>query len=422
MPPKGTVATHTSGQGSTTSDPFLHGSEGSTPESTGTNEEGVWKRQGRLRAQARESPRAPTLTHARTTPPSTKHISTAQHTKQSPAGQRGQGKTAQAHQRANNLFTVVSQATHPTPTVAPEPLPEVGRGPSGAADASASDSDDNNSDDQDQAAAEQEHDYTSVRETWEARETEAAVDEARRKPSALELRKDRDAIATLSELGNKYFGKVKDLRHMTDDDLYQAAITIAVAMGYTEDHVYVPEVKYKFLDVIASMLDQHGASPSMITNVVLKTAKTPDHHIVLDYVHAILHMISNEEIAPRVPTSLQSARMPWPLTPSRVPDYTGSKHYEGANEAGAPARVENIQGDNKPSTSRRPPDPCLSVHAGTGSPDMNKLTHPSASEESVTSGTPRTAQHMNISIKRMSTKNKTPRDIWRMRSRTTSPP
>ena len=75
--------------------------------------------------------------------------------------------------------------------------------------------------------------------------------------------------------------------------------------------------------------------------------------------------------------------MPWPLPSTRVPEYTGSKHYEGANEAGAPARVENIQGDNKPSTSRRPPDPCLSVHAGTGSPDMNKLTHPSASEESV---------------------------------------
>jgi hypothetical protein len=176
MPPKGTVATYTSGQGSTTSDPFLHGSEGSTPESTGTNEEGVWKRQGRLRAQARESPRAPTLTHARASPPSTKHISTAQHTKQSPAGQRGQGKTVQAHQRASDPSTVASQVKHPTSTVAPEPLPEVGRGPSGAADASASDSDDKNSDDQDQAAAEQEHDYTSVRETWEARETEAAVD------------------------------------------------------------------------------------------------------------------------------------------------------------------------------------------------------------------------------------------------------
>jgi uncharacterized protein (DUF2236 family) len=151
-----------------------------------------------------------------------------------------------------------------------------------------------------------------VRESWEARETEAAVDEARRKPSALELRKDRDAIATLSELGNKYFGKVKDLRHMTDDDLYQAAVTIAVALGYTEDHVYVPVVKYKFLDMIASMLDQQGASPSTITNVVHKTAKLPDHHTVLDYVHAILHLISTEEIAPRtnedVPTSLPTER------------------------------------------------------------------------------------------------------------------
>ena len=224
----------------------------------------MWKRQGRLRAQARESPRAPTLTHARASPPSTKHISTAQHTKQSPAGQRGQGKTAQAHQRASDPNTVASQAKHPTSTVAPEPLPEVGRGPSSAADAGASDSDDNNSDDQDQAAAEQEHDYTSVRETWEARETEAAVDEARRKPSALELRKDRDAIATLSELGNKYFGKVKDLRHMTDDDLYQAAITIAVALGYSEDHISIPLTKYWFLEDVASMLERQDASPGVI--------------------------------------------------------------------------------------------------------------------------------------------------------------
>ena len=343
----------------------------------------MWKRQGRLRAQARESPRAPTLTHARATPPSTKHISTAQHTKQSPAGQRGQGKTAQAHQRASDLFTVVSQAKHPTPTVAPEPLPEAGRGPSGAADASASDSDNNNSDDQDQAAAEQEHDYTSVRETWEARETEAAVDEARRKPSALELRKDRDAIATLSELGNKYFGKVKDLRHMTDDDLYQAAITIAVAMGYTEDHVYVPEVKYKFLDVIASMLDQQGASPSMIVNVVLKTAKSPDHHTVLDYVHAILHMISTEEIAPRgVPTSLQSERLPMP----------GSMHFEGEDAARSPARAGSSGGNELPKPSR-PADTCSSGNAGTGSSDMNELTRPSASEESVTSRDKRSAPH-----------------------------
>ena len=133
MPPKGTVHTHTSGQGSTTSDPFLHGSEGLSPETTSTNEENVWKRQGRLRAQARESPRAPTLTHARATPPSAKHKSTAQHTKQSPAGQREQAKAAQAHQRASDPNTVVSQANQPSSNVAPEPLPEVGRGPSSAA-------------------------------------------------------------------------------------------------------------------------------------------------------------------------------------------------------------------------------------------------------------------------------------------------
>ena len=71
--------------------------------------------------------------------------------------------------------------------------------------------------------------------------------------------------------------------------------------------------------------------------------------------------------------------------PSAPPPYTGSKHYEGVAMAGSPARVVNIQGDNELPTSSGPTDPCLSVHAGTGSPDMNELTRPSASEESVTS-------------------------------------
>ena len=89
----------------------------------------------------------------------------------------------------------------------------------------------------------------------------------------------------------------------------------------------------------------------------------------------------------------QMPSMPWPLPSTQVPGYTGSKLYEGANEAGAPARVEDIQGDSKSSTSRRPADTCLSGNAGTGSPDMNKQLRPSASEESVTSRNKRSASH-----------------------------
>ena len=45
----------------------------------------------------------------------------------------------------------------------------------------------------------------------------------------------------------------------------------------------------------------------------------------------------------------------------------------------------SFQGGNELPKSSGPTDPCLSVHAGTGSPDMNEPTRPSASEESVTS-------------------------------------
>ena len=51
MPPKGIEATHTSGGRTATPDPFLHGSEGLSPETTSTKEENVWLRQGRARAQ-----------------------------------------------------------------------------------------------------------------------------------------------------------------------------------------------------------------------------------------------------------------------------------------------------------------------------------------------------------------------------------
>ena len=232
MPQKGIEATPTSGGRSATPDPFLHGSDRLSPATTSNEEDNVWLRQGRARAQTRESTRATRLTHPHTTPPSNKQNSTAQHTEPSPAAQRGQTKTAQAQQRANGPVTVASQVRRPSSNVAPEPLPEVGPVPSSTTDAGAPDSTTDDNKDQEQAAAEQEHDYASVRGTWEARETEAAVDEARRETSSLELRKDRDVIASLSQPATRYFGNVKGLRKETDDSLYQAAVTIAVALDH----------------------------------------------------------------------------------------------------------------------------------------------------------------------------------------------
>ena len=135
-----------------------------------------------------------------------------------------------------------------------------------------------NDDKQEQAEAEQAHDYASVREAWEAREAEAAVDEARRETSPLELRKDRDVIANLSQLVQKYFANVKGLRMETEDVLYQAAVTIAVTLGYTEDHISVPPTKYEFLEDMASMLEQQEASPIVIDMLLQTTAKRPDFY------------------------------------------------------------------------------------------------------------------------------------------------
>jgi hypothetical protein len=139
-----------------------------------------------------------------------------------------------------------------------------------------------------------------VREAWEAREAEAAVDEARRETSPLELRKDRDVIANLSQLVQKFFANVKGLRMETEDVLYQAAVTIAVTLGYTEDHISVPPTKYEFLEDMASMLEQQDASPSVINMLLQTTAKRLDFYTIHDYVHAILHLISTEEIEPRL--------------------------------------------------------------------------------------------------------------------------
>jgi hypothetical protein len=89
----------------------------------------------------------------------------------------------------------------------------------------------------------------------------------------------------------------------------------------------------------------------------------------------------------------QMPSMPWPLPFPQVLGFTGAKLYEGEDAARSPARVEDIQGGSKPSTSRRPADTCSSGNAGTGSPDMNKQPRPSASEESVTSRNKRSASH-----------------------------
>ena len=71
----------------------------SQPATTSNEEDNVWLRQGRARAQTRESTRATRLTHPHTTPPNNKQNSTAQHTEPSPAAQRAKASAAQAQQR-----------------------------------------------------------------------------------------------------------------------------------------------------------------------------------------------------------------------------------------------------------------------------------------------------------------------------------
>ena len=137
---------------------------------------------------------------------------------------------------------------HPSSNFAPEPLPEGDANPSSTDATGAPDSSNDGSDNkQEHAAAEPAYNYASVHEACEAREAEAAVDEARRETSPLELRKDRDVLANLSPRVQKSFANVKGMRVETEDSLYQAAITVAVALGYSEDHISIPHTKYEFL-------------------------------------------------------------------------------------------------------------------------------------------------------------------------------
>ena len=170
------------------------------------------------------------------------------------------------------------------------------------------------------------------------------------------------------------------MRVETEDVLYQATTTIAVALGYSEDHISIPLTKYGFLEDVASMLERQNALPSVIDVLLISTAQRQDFYTIHDYVHAILHLVSTEVISqykasedPPVkveaaePTRLASERMPAP----------GQPHRE-------PAQQERFQDPELPKFGW-PTGPYLSVHAGTSSPDMNKHSHPSATEECVTS-------------------------------------
>ena len=130
----------------------------------------------------------------------------------------------------------------------------------------------------------------------------------------------------------------------------------------------------------ASVHERQNALPSVIDMLLQSTAKRLDFYTIHDYVHAILHLVSTEVISqykasedPPVkveaaePTRLASERMPAP----------GQPHRE-------PAQQERFQDPELPKFGW-PTGPYLSVHAGTSSPDMNKHSRPSATEECVTS-------------------------------------
>ena len=89
-------------------------------------------------------------------------------------------------------------------------------------------------------------------------------------------------MAELCEELNSPTGQALHLE--TEDVLYQAAVTIAVALGYSEDHISIPLTKYKFLEDMASMLEKQDASPSVIDMLLQTTAKRLDFYTIHDYV------------------------------------------------------------------------------------------------------------------------------------------
>ena len=135
------------------------------------------------------------------------------------------------------------------------------------------------------------------------------------------------------------------------------------------------------------MLEQRGASPGLINVVVRKTAKWPDFHTIHDYVHAILHLISTEEIEPwlgadmpvpaSLPTHLESERLPMP----------GSKHYEGVRASG-PRRRRPPSPDHRVDRAggvarRRRADAMLIILGGTGASHMHLLAEPGGTAEAM---------------------------------------
>ena len=164
---------------------------------------------------------------------------------------------------SSNPASVISPVQHPSSNFTPEPLPKGDTNPSSTDDTGARDSGDKGSDDkQDQAAAEHKYNFAYVHEEWKAREAKAAVDEASPRERTATIISGRSATV------KKSFAMLKGMKMETEDAMYQAATTIAVALGYSEDHISIPLSKYEFLEDIASMLERQHVSPSDIDELL----------------------------------------------------------------------------------------------------------------------------------------------------------
>ena len=176
-------------------------------------------------------------------------------------------------------------------------------------------------------------DLKNMYETWAGRGGKAVVDEADPATTSLEMRKDRDIIFDRSATVQQYFSKLNGMRTETEDAMYQAATSIAFALGFSEDHISVRS-KYEFLEDMASMLEQQRVPPSVIDDMLRNNkAVRQGFYVIHDYVNAVQVLVDANVIwkyeaceddaaepEAAAPTRLASERMPAPGHPHQEPE------------------------------------------------------------------------------------------------------
>ena len=91
--------------------------------------------------------------------------------------------------------------------------------------------------------------------------------------------------------------------------MYQAATTIAVALGYSEDHkISIPPTKYEFLEDVGRGVHARAenALPSVIDMLVKSTAQRQDFYTIHDYCTSTPSYTSS---APRSGSEVRSAHL-----------------------------------------------------------------------------------------------------------------